>query len=58
MLEMEMPQQGYRFAEVNPGLYERGAPALVMVGQWGLSFEITPRGGQSFTVILVDRAAG
>jgi copper transport protein len=33
-------------------------PALVMVGHWGLSFQVTPHGGQPFTVLLVDRANG
>ena len=28
-----------------PGTYEHAAPALVMVGHWGLSFDITPPGG-------------
>jgi hypothetical protein len=30
----------------------------VMVGHWGLSFEVTPKNGQPFTVLLVDRANG
>jgi copper transport protein len=58
MLDMEMGQQAYTLPEASPGLYRRAAPALVMVGHWGLSFEITPSGGQPFTVILVDRASG
>jgi hypothetical protein len=29
-----------------------------MVGHWGLSFAITPKGGTPFTVLLVDRANG
>ena len=58
MLDMEMGQQGYHLAEIRPGLYSHDAPALVMVGHWGLSFEIQPSGGQPFTVLLVDRAAG
>jgi len=33
-------------------------PALVMVGHWGLQFEVQPRGGKPFTVLLVDRANG
>jgi len=37
---------------------QRKAPALVMVGHWGLSFDITPKGGTPFTALVVDRAAG
>jgi hypothetical protein len=29
-----------------------------MVGHWGLSFNITPKNGAPFTVLLVDRANG
>ena len=52
MLDMEMQQQSYKLSETSPGLYEHSAPALVMVGHWGLSFAITPRGGHA-----VHRAA-
>jgi copper transport protein len=58
MLDMEMPAQSYKLSEVSPGLYEHSAFALVMVGHWGLSFAITPRGSTPFTVLLVDRANG
>ena len=58
MLDMEMGQQAYNLPETSPGLYERSAPALVMVGHWGLSFEVTPPGRAPFTVSLVDRAGG
>jgi copper transport protein len=58
MLDMEMPEQSYALAESSPGLYRRASPALVMVGHWGLSFEIAPPGVAPFTVLLVDRAAG
>jgi hypothetical protein len=33
-------------------------PALVMVGHWGLGFDIEPRGSPPFTVIIVDHAEG
>jgi copper transport protein len=33
-------------------------PSLVMVGHWGLSFDITPPGKSPFTVLFVDRANG
>jgi copper transport protein len=58
MLDMEMGTQSDVLPERAPGLYERSAPALVMVGHWALSFEITPPGQQAFTLRLVDRAAG
>lgn len=58
MLDMEMPQQSYALAESSPGVYRRASPALVMVGHWGLSFEIVARGAAPFTVLLVDRASG
>ena len=48
MLDMEMGQQAYRLAETAPGVYSHSAPALVMVGHWGLSFD----------VVLFDRASG
>lgn len=59
MLDMEMGTQSYTLPEQSAGLYQRrDLPALVMVGHWGLSFEITPAGGQPFTVTFIDRAAG
>ena len=57
-LDMEMGREGYAFEEKSPGVYARSAPALVMVGRWGLTFEIAPPGGRPFTVVLVDRANG
>jgi copper transport protein len=57
-LEMQMPQQEYQLAETQPGVYSRAAPALVMVGKWGLSFQIAPRGVQPFTALIVDQANG
>jgi copper transport protein len=58
MLDMEMGRQSDVLPEHAPGIYERSAPALVMVGHWGLSFEITPPGQQPFTITLVDRTTG
>jgi copper transport protein len=58
MLDMEMGTQAYRLAETSPGTYEHAAPALVMVGHWGLSYDITPPGGQPFNVLFVDKANG
>jgi copper transport protein len=59
MLDMEMGSQEFRLTETSPGVYARpGNPALVMVGHWGLSFQITPKGGNAFTALVVDRAGG
>jgi copper transport protein len=58
MLDMEMGQQGYKFDEISPGVYERSAPALVMVGHWGLTVDIRPPGAQPLVVQLVDKANG
>jgi copper transport protein len=58
MLDMEMGQQAYHLTETSPGTYGRAAPALVMVGHWGLGFQVTPPGKPPFTVLLVDKAAG
>jgi copper transport protein len=58
MLDMEMGRQSEVLPEHAPGIYERSAPALVMVGHWALSFEITPPGQQPFTITLVDRTTG
>jgi copper transport protein len=57
-LEMQMPQQEYELTETQPGVYSRAAPALVMVGRWGLTYQITPRQGPPFTVLIVDQANG
>ena len=58
MLDMEMGTQSHVLRETSPGVYTLSAPALVMVGHWGLSFEITPLGQQQFTVSFIDRATG
>jgi copper transport protein len=58
MLDMEMPAQEYALRETSPGVYSHDAPALVMVGRWGLSFEVEPAHGAPFTVTVVDKAAG
>ena len=58
MLDMTMPQQSYRLREQRPGVFSNSAPALVMVGHWGLQFEVTPRGGKPFVVTLLDKASG
>jgi copper transport protein len=58
MLDMEMGEQAYHLSETAPGTYGHAAPALVMVGHWGLSFQIAPPGRRPFTVLLVDKAGG
>ena len=58
MLDMEMGQLAYQLPETAPGRYGRSAPALVMVGHWGLTFDVRPQGAAPFTVGLEDRANG
>jgi copper transport protein len=58
MLDMEMGTQSYALTETAPGVYSHSVPALVMVGHWGLSFDVTPKSGAPFSVLLVDRANG
>jgi copper transport protein len=59
MLDMQMPNQEYQLVETAPGVYARpSSPALVMVGHWGLSFNVSPRGGTPFTALVVDHATG
>jgi copper transport protein len=58
MLDMEMGQQAYHLSETAPGTYGHAAPALVMVGHWGLSFQVAPPGQRPLTVLLVDKANG
>jgi copper transport protein len=57
-LEMQMPQQEYQLRETQPGVYSRAVPALVMVGRWGLTFQIAPLGARPFTALIVDQADG
>ena len=57
-LEMQMPTQEYQLTEIAPGVYSRAAPALVMVGRWGLTFQVTPQHGVPFTALIVDQANG
>jgi hypothetical protein len=58
MLDMDMGQQTYRLREIRPGVYRRSALALLMVGTWGVTFEVTPRAGEPYAFLLVDRAKG
>jgi copper transport protein len=56
--EMQMPQQEYQLTETRPGVYSRSAPALVMVGKWALAFQVAPKGGPTFTALILDQANG
>ena len=58
MLDMTMSQLAYRLPEQAPGTFSRSAPALVMVGHWAVTFEVTPPGRSPFEVTLVDHATG
>jgi len=58
MLDMEMGPQEFRLRETAPGVYSHAAPVLVMVGHWGLAFDVTPAGGQPLHVQVVDHATG
>ncbi|MCL2770218.1 MAG: FixH family protein [Solirubrobacterales bacterium] len=58
MTTMQMPEQEYQLAETRPGTYSRSAPALVMVGAWGLNFQIAPQGAPPFNALILDRAGG
>jgi copper transport protein len=58
MLDMQMANQQFQLDERRPGVYSRPTPALVMVGHWGLSFNVTPKNGPPFTALVVDRATG
>ncbi len=58
MLDMEMPNLAYNLAEQAPGKYARATNALVMVGHWGLSFQVEPPHDLPFTVTIIDHAVG
>jgi copper transport protein len=58
MLDMEMGQLAYTLPESTPGVFKRSAPALVMVGHWGIDFDIRPPGGSPLEVLIQDRANG
>jgi copper transport protein len=58
MLDMQMTNQEYQMTEKTPGVYSHSSPALVMVGHWGLSFSVTPKGAAPFDALLVDHASG
>ena len=58
MLDMDMGQRAYVLKERTPGTYQRSAVALLMVGTWGVTFEVTPKAGRPFSFLVVDKANG
>jgi copper transport protein len=58
MLDMEMQALEYTLDETQPGVYAHSAPALVMVGRWGLTLTLTPAHGSPVSVVLLDKAGG
>jgi copper transport protein len=58
MLDMDMGQQAYTLREVRPGEYRRNGMPLIMVGNWGVTFEVTPKRGSPYSFTLVDKAGG
>jgi copper transport protein len=59
MLDMEMQQQAYSLPHRSQGSYARAnVPALVMVGRWGVGFDIKPPGATPLQVLLLDHATG
>jgi copper transport protein len=58
MTTMQMPEQEYQLTETHAGVYSRATPALVMVGEWGLTFQIAPRGAPPFNALILDQANG
>jgi copper transport protein len=58
MLDMDMQQLAYTLPEASPGVYSRQAPALVMVGHWGITLRVTPKAGRPFELVFRDRAGG
>jgi copper transport protein len=58
MLDMDMGQQAYKLRETGPGQYRRNAMPLLMVGNWGVTFDVTPRSGAPYSFVVVDHANG
>ena len=58
MLDMSMGSQTYRLGESAAGVYRISAPALVMSGRWGISFEVRPHGRSGFHLAVLDHASG
>jgi hypothetical protein len=58
MLDMDMGRQSFKLVETRLGVYRRKGMPLIMVGNWGVTFEVTPRAGEPYSFLLVDRAKG
>jgi copper transport protein len=58
MLDMDMGQQSFKLSETRPGVYRRNGMPLIMVGNWGVTFEVTPKAGAPYAFLVVDRANG
>jgi len=58
MLDMDMGQRAYTLRETRPGRYTRTGMPLIMVGTWGVTFEVAPRSGPPFSFVVVDKANG
>ena len=58
MLDMDMGQQSYSLREAAPGRYRRDGLPLFMVGNWGVTFDVTPPRGAPYSFLVVDRANG
>jgi copper transport protein len=58
MLDMDMGQQAYKLRETAPGRYQRNGMPLLMVGNWGVTFDVTPRTGPPYSFVVVDHANG
>jgi hypothetical protein len=53
-----MGQEAYKLRETGPGQYRRNGMPLIMVGNWGVTYEVTPRAGAPYSFVVVDRANG
>jgi hypothetical protein len=58
MLDMDMGQQAYALREVGPGQYRSKGMPLLMVGNWGVTFDVTPPRGAPYSFTVVDKANG
>jgi copper transport protein len=58
MLDMDMGQQAYALREVGPGQYRSKGMPLLMVGNWGVTFDVAPRRGTPYSFTVVDKANG
>ena len=55
-MSMGAPRFGMR--EVRAGLYRYSGPAISMPGLWVLTFDVRPRHGRTFTVVVRDHVRG